>query len=100
MQTKTRNSERYSPVPPGLLQLPASWPPGTCHQTLKTDPELVFNVPRYTHFTTLLTDLHWVPVIACIKFKTLVLAYQAVKGSAPACIQKLIRPYTHYITFS
>ena len=43
---------------------------------------LIFNVPRYTHTTPLLTNLHWLPVIACIKFKTLALAYQAVKGSA------------------
>ena len=27
------------PVPPGLLQLPASWLPGICHQTITTDPE-------------------------------------------------------------
>ena len=27
------------PVPPGLLQLPASWSPGICHQTPTTDPE-------------------------------------------------------------
>ena len=54
---------------------------------------VVFNVPRYPHVTPLLTDLHWLPVITRIKFKTLVLAYQAVKGSAPAYIQKLIRPY-------
>ena len=26
-------------VPPRLLQLPASWPPGICHQTPTTDPE-------------------------------------------------------------
>ena len=55
---------------------------------------LIFNVPRYTHTTPLLTDLHWLPVIAHIKFKTLVLVYQAIKGSAPAYIQQLIRPYT------
>ena len=55
---------------------------------------LIFNVPRYTHTTPLLTDLRWLPVIACIKFKTLVLAYQAVKGSAPAYIEQLIIPYT------
>ena len=40
------------------------------------------------------TDLHWLPVMHRIKFKTLVLAYKAVKGSAPAYIRKLIRPYT------
>ena len=51
---------------------------------------LVFNVPRHSHVTPLLTDLHWLPVIAYIKCKALVLAYQAVKGSAPA----YIRPYT------
>ena len=55
---------------------------------------LIFNAPKYTHTTQLLTDLHWLPVIARIKFKTLVLAYQAIKGSAPAYIQQLIRPYT------
>ena len=55
---------------------------------------LVINVPRHTHTTPLLTDLHWLPVIARIKFKTLVLTYQVVKGSAPAYIQQLIRPYT------
>ena len=55
---------------------------------------LIFNVPRYTHTTALITDLHWLPVMARIKFKTLVLAYQAVKESAPAYIQQLIRPYT------
>ena len=27
------------PVPPGLLQLSAGWPPGICHQTSTTDPE-------------------------------------------------------------
>ena len=55
---------------------------------------LIFNAPKHTHTTQLLTDLHWLPVIARIKFKTLVLAYQAIKGSAPAYIQQLIRPYT------
>ena len=55
---------------------------------------LIFSIPRYTHTTPLLTDLHWLPVMARIKFKTLVFAYQAVKGSAPTYIQQLIRPYT------
>ncbi|XP_064198071.1 uncharacterized protein LOC135258535 [Anguilla rostrata] len=54
---------------------------------------LVFNLPRHSHVTPLLTTLHWLPVIARIKFKTLVLAYQAVKGSAPAYLQKIFKPY-------
>ena len=55
---------------------------------------LIFNAPKYTHTTRLLTDLHWLPVIARIKFKTLVLAYQAIKGSAPAYINNSSDP-TH-----
>ncbi|XP_064157802.1 uncharacterized protein LOC135235844 [Anguilla rostrata] len=55
---------------------------------------LVYNLPRHSHVTPLLTDLHWLPVMAHIKFKTLVLAYQAAKGSAPGYIQRIIRPYT------
>ena len=31
---------------------------------------LIFNVSRYTHTTPVLTDLHWLPVIARMKFKT------------------------------
>ncbi|KAJ8287601.1 hypothetical protein COCON_G00002600 [Conger conger] len=49
---------------------------------------LVFNLPKYSHVTPLLTTLHWLPVMARIKFKTLVLAFQAVKGSSPAYLQK------------
>ncbi|KAJ8405308.1 hypothetical protein AAFF_G00322990, partial [Aldrovandia affinis] len=55
---------------------------------------LVYNLPRHSHVTPLLTTLHWLPVIACIKFKTLVLAYQAVKGSAPTYLLKIFKPYT------
>ncbi|KAJ8405788.1 hypothetical protein AAFF_G00312250, partial [Aldrovandia affinis] len=54
---------------------------------------LVYNLPRHSHVTPLLTTLHWLPVIARIKFKTLVLAYQAVKGSAPTYL-KIFKPYT------
>ena len=63
----------------------AGWPPDLiCYQTLTTDPECCGT--KHSHVTPLLTDLHWLPVMARIK---LVLAYQAVKGSAPAYIQKL-----------
>ena len=44
---------------------------------------LIFNAPKYTHTTRLLTDLHWLPVIARIKFKTLVLAYQRQSRDQP-----------------
>ncbi|KAJ8276751.1 hypothetical protein COCON_G00085030, partial [Conger conger] len=56
---------------------------------------LVFNLPKYSHITPLLTSLHWLPVMARIKFKTLVLAFQAVKGSSPAYLQKISEPPPH-----
>src|SRR4029434_947437 len=39
---------------------------------------LVFNQPKRAHFTPLLIDLHWLPVAARIKFKSLMLAYRVL----------------------
>ena len=53
------------PVPPGLLQLPASWPPGICHQTATTHPECC-GMPDiqcsqiYAHHPA----AHWPPLVA------------------------------------
>ncbi|KAK0132271.1 Rho-associated protein kinase 2 [Merluccius polli] len=38
---------------------------------------------RRAHVTPLLTDLHWLPVAARIKHKSLSLAYRVISGSAP-----------------
>ncbi|KAI4900648.1 hypothetical protein NFI96_026841 [Prochilodus magdalenae] len=32
---------------------------------------LIFNLPKFSHVTPLLRSLHWLPVAACIRFKTL-----------------------------
>uniref|UniRef100_A0AAY4AM17 Reverse transcriptase domain-containing protein n=2 Tax=Denticeps clupeoides TaxID=299321 RepID=A0AAY4AM17_9TELE len=55
---------------------------------------LIFNQPKYTHVTPLLTSLHWLPVAARIEFKSLMLAYRAVNGTAPAYINTLLPRYT------
>ena len=54
------------PVPPGLLQLPASWPPGICYQTATTNPECCgtpdFQRSQiYAHHPA----AHWPPLAAC-----------------------------------
>ncbi|KAJ8386065.1 hypothetical protein AAFF_G00177540 [Aldrovandia affinis] len=41
---------------------------------------LVFNQPKFTHVTPLLSSLHWLPIAACIRFKSLVLAFQAARA--------------------
>ncbi|KAK9542005.1 hypothetical protein VZT92_002009 [Zoarces viviparus] len=60
----------------------------------KASARLVFNRPKFSHTTCLLHSLHWLPVRARIQFKTLVLAYRAVKGTAPSYLQAMVKPYT------
>ncbi len=54
---------------------------------------LVFNEPKRAHVTPLFISLHWLPVAARIKFKTLMLAYRTTTGSAPSYFHSLLRIY-------
>ncbi len=54
---------------------------------------LVFNEPKKAHVTPLFVSLHWLPVAARIKFKTLMLAYRTTSGSAPSYFHSLLRIY-------
>ncbi|KAJ8377707.1 hypothetical protein AAFF_G00254410, partial [Aldrovandia affinis] len=49
---------------------------------------------KFTHVTPLLSSLHWLPIAARIRFKSLVLAFQAARGTAPPYLQSLITPNT------
>ncbi len=49
--------------------------------------------PKETHVTPLFISLHWLPVAARIKFKTLMLAYRTTTGSAPSYFHSLLRIY-------
>ncbi|KAI4897529.1 hypothetical protein NFI96_003922 [Prochilodus magdalenae] len=52
---------------------------------------LIFNLPKFTHVTPLLRSLHWLPVVARIKFKTLMLAYKAKNGPAPHYLMAMVK---------
>ncbi len=54
---------------------------------------LVFNEPKRAHVTPLFVSLHWLPVAACIQFKTLMLACRTTTGSAPTYFHSLLRIY-------
>src|SRR4029434_1887691 len=56
-----------------------------------TAARLVFNQPKRAHVTPLLIELHWLPVTARIKFKSLMLAYRVLTGSAPTYLNALVR---------
>ncbi|XP_071389800.1 uncharacterized protein, partial [Centroberyx affinis] len=54
---------------------------------------LVFNQPKRAHVTPLFISLHWLPVAARIKFKSLMLAYKAATKTTPAYLNSLIQVY-------
>ncbi len=54
---------------------------------------LVFSEPKRAHVTPLFISLHWLPVAARIKFKTLMLAYRTATGSAPTYFHSLMTIY-------
>ncbi len=49
--------------------------------------------PKRAHVTSLFNSLHWLPVAARIKFKTLMLAYRTATGSAPSYFHSLMTIY-------
>ncbi|KAK3572629.1 hypothetical protein QTP86_001136 [Hemibagrus guttatus] len=55
---------------------------------------LVFNLPKFSHTTPLLRSLHWLPVAARIRYKTLMLAYKAKNGPAPSYLKALVTSRT------
>ncbi len=55
--------------------------------------QLVFSEPKMAPVTPLFISLHWLPVAARIKVKTLMLAYRIVTGSAPSYFHSLITIY-------
>ncbi|KAL7838182.1 hypothetical protein AOLI_G00265860, partial [Acnodon oligacanthus] len=52
---------------------------------------LVFNLAKFSHVTHLLRSLHWLPVAAHIRFKTLMLAYKAKNGPAPTYLMAVVK---------
>ena len=55
--------------------------------------QLVFDQLKRAHFTPLFIELHWLPLDARIKFKTLMLAYKVRNGTAPIYLNALTKAY-------
>uniref|UniRef100_A0A3Q1JKY8 Reverse transcriptase domain-containing protein n=1 Tax=Anabas testudineus TaxID=64144 RepID=A0A3Q1JKY8_ANATE len=54
---------------------------------------LIFNQPRRSHVTPLFRSLHWLPVVARIRFKALSLAYRVVNSTAPSYLNSIVQVY-------
>ncbi|KAI4890642.1 hypothetical protein NFI96_020230, partial [Prochilodus magdalenae] len=78
-----------------LLQLAPGWSSSMGHQALQlvqnAAARLSFNLPKFTHVTPLLRSLHWLPVVAQVRFKTLMLAYKAKSGPAPPYLMAMVK---------
>jgi hypothetical protein len=48
------------------------------------------DVPKYSYFTPILYELHWLPVHARIQFKVLLFAFKAIHDLAPSYIKDFI----------
>lgn len=59
-------------------------------QYVQSSARVLTHTSSRTHITTVLQQLHWLPVKSRIDFKTLILTYKAVHGSAPDYICDLI----------
>ena len=58
-----------------------------------TAARLVFDQPKRAHVTPLFIELHWLPLAACIKLKSLMLAYKVLNGTAPIYLNALTKAY-------
>ncbi|KAG7473867.1 hypothetical protein MATL_G00100530 [Megalops atlanticus] len=55
---------------------------------------LIYNLPKFSRVIPLLKSLHWLPIAARIRLKTLTLTFSAARKTAPTYLQDLILPYT------
>ena len=69
------------------------------HQLLRlqriqnTAARLILQRDRWSSATTMLNELHWLPIKKRISFKVLLMLYKAINGLAPDYISALATPY-------
>ena len=52
---------------------------------------LILRAPRHQHCTSLLQQLHWLPISEQIKYKTACMRYNSITGSAPSYLFELLQ---------
>ena len=55
---------------------------------------LILRAPRHQHCTSLLQQLHWLPISERIKYKTACMCYNSITGSAPSYLSQLPQLYS------
>ena len=59
-----------------------------------TAARLIIRAPRHQNCTPLLQQFHWLRISERIKYKTAYMCYNAITGSAPTYLSKLLRLYS------
>ncbi len=54
---------------------------------------VAFNEPKKANVTLLFIRLHWLPIVARIKFKVLMIAYKTTTSAAPIYLNSLVQTY-------
>jgi len=65
---------------------------------LNAAARLVFSVRKTEHTSPLLRELHWLKVRERIKFRSCVLTYRCLHGTAPSYLAETIRPVSGLAT--
>ena len=56
-----------------------------------TAARLVYMIPKFTHISAYLKELHWLPIKFRIECKLTILSFQAIHGLAPKYLCELVR---------
>ena len=65
-------------------------------QKIQNTTEIILaRLPRFSHISATLFDLHWLPIRYRITFKISILTYQAYHHTAPSYLCDLIVPYVN-----
>ncbi len=54
---------------------------------------VIYRLQKFDHITECRKELHWLPVKERIQFKTILLTYKSLNGSAPQYLADLLTPY-------
>ncbi len=60
---------------------------------------LVFHLPKFSHVTPLMAELHWLPVRYRIQFKLLLFTFKGIHGLAPKYISDMFTIYSSQYSF-
>ena len=64
-----------------------------CHQSVQNaTAQLVSGARHHDHISPVLTKLHWLPVRKRVMFKTVVLVWKCLNGTAPGYLSELCIP--------